>query len=160
MYVRSIPTRGIPPRGSVQDRIACEMLAREQRRAVHGNVYLGRLLSLNMSIPPKLFDLWTTLYMMEVTHESYSPAAVKDKEQALKEIADREGQTQQQRVSLFSKLDALTATDEGMRPASPEEMEAVKRKLRRRHLQVRTEDGTRVPLEAVRAQATTPKKKR
>ncbi len=129
------------------------MLNREQKRVVHGQVYLGRLLSLTMAIPPKLFDLWTTLYTMEVTHENYSPEAVKDKERALKEIADREAQTTHQRTSVFSKLDALTVSDADMRPVTPEEREALKRKLRRRHLITRSPDGTRVPLEGTPAKA-------
>lgn len=155
MYVRTIPVRGVPTRGSIQDRIAGEMLAREQRRAVHGHVYLGRLLSASMAIPPKLFDMWTTLYTMEVTHESYSPAAIRDKERVLKEISVSKEQDEQHRQTVFSKLDSLTVDDADMRPVTAAEMEAVRRKMRRRHLLVRTPDGRRVPIEEVRAAAPT-----
>jgi hypothetical protein len=151
MYVRTIPIRGVPARGSVQDRIAGEMLAREQRRAVHGHVYLGRLLSATMAIPPKLFDMWTTLYTMEVTHESYSPGAIKDKERVLHEITVSKSQSEQQQKSVFSKLDSLTVEDADLRPVTPAELENMRRKMRRRHLLVRTPDGQRVPIESVRA---------
>jgi len=160
MFVRTIPTQGVPARGSIQDRVAREMIAREHRKVVRGQVYLGRLLTAGSAIPPKLFDLWTTLYTMEVTHETYTRAASRDKEKLLKDISARDHNEVESRTSMFSKLDALTATDDQMRPASAEDMEEVKRRFRRRHLQVRTPDGKRVPLAVAEIPTTKSRKGR
>jgi len=146
MYVRTIPTQGVPPRGSIQDRVAREMISREHRRIVRGQVYLGRLLTATAAIPPKLFDLWTTLYTMEVTHETYTRGAQRDKRKLLKDLHEKDRDVVENRTNMFSKLEALTATDDDVRPATPEEMEEIKRRLRRRHLIVRTPDGKRVPI--------------
>ena len=54
---------------------------------------------------------------------------------------------------MFTKLDSLTVEDADLRPATAAEMEEVRRKLRRRHLQVRAPDGTLVPISQVRAPA-------
>jgi hypothetical protein len=109
--MRTIPGDGLPPRGSVQDRIACEMLIRERRREVQSQIYLARIQAAGLQIPEKIFRLWTTLYAMEVTHENYA------------------------RERSFQRLEALTADDADLRPLSAAEVEEFRRKLRRRHIQ-------------------------
>jgi hypothetical protein len=139
MFMRELPSRGAPPRGSIQDFICCEMLQRERRRQVHGQVYLARIFSSGLHIAPKIFELWTTLYMMEVTHESYSPEVIEDKEKALKTLGENEKVQHDQRVRMFQRLEQLTATVDDGRPVSPEELEEFKRRLRKRHLKTRKE---------------------
>lgn len=129
----------MPTRGSIQDRIACEMLIRERRRSITENVYLARITSAGLNIPDKLFQLWTTILSMEVFQESYQPEVVKEKQYALKLIQENVTQRSEGQVRMFQKLHKLTARDNDMRPATPEELESFKRKLRQRHL--RTAQG-------------------
>lgn len=71
---------------------------------------------------------------MEVFQESYQPDVVKEKEQALKLIQENVTQKQAHQVRMFKKLHSITTTDDGLRVATPEELEEFKRKLRRNHL--------------------------
>ena len=124
----------MPSRGSIQDRIACEMMLRERRRSVTEDVYLARIISAGLNIPDKLFQLWTTILTMEVFQESYQPEVVKEKQYALKLIQENVTQRSEGQVRMFQKLHKLTAREDDLRPATPEEVELVKRKLRKRHL--------------------------
>lgn len=132
--MRTIPTRGMPPRGSIQDRIACEILIRERRRSVTEHVYLARILSSGINLPEKLFQLWTTMLTMEVFQESYQPEVVKEKEQALKLIQENVTQKHGHQVRMFKKLHSITTSDDDMRVATPAELEEFRRRMRRSHL--------------------------
>lgn len=134
LYVRTLPLRGMPVRGSIQDRIACEMLIRERRRSITESVYSARILSAGLNINEKLFQLWTSILSMEVFQESYQPEVVQEKEHALKLIQDGTTARTTTQVRMFQKLNKLTARDVDMRPATPEELEAFKRRLRKRRL--------------------------
>jgi tRNA A-37 threonylcarbamoyl transferase component Bud32 len=124
----------MPARGSLQDRIACEILLRERRRSVTESVYLARILSAGINLPEKLFQMWTSLLTMEVFQESYQPEVVKEKVQALKLIRENVTQTQEHQVRMFRKLHSITTSQDDLRPASPEQIEEFRRKLRRSHL--------------------------
>jgi hypothetical protein len=117
------------------------MLIRERRRQVQGQVYLGRIMAASLNLPEKLFSLWTTLYSMEVFQSNYSPEVVQDKEDALKAIDQALNKDVVERTSLLTKLEKLTATDEDLRPASEQELEEAKRRLRRRFVRTRNENG-------------------
>lgn len=132
--MRTLPLRGMPSAGSIQDRIACEMMLRERRRSVTEQVYLARILSAGLSIPEKLFQLWTTIVTMEVFQESYQPAVVKEKEDALKLIQENVTHKHEGQVRMLTKLQKLTAREDDLRPATPEEIEVFRRRLRKRHL--------------------------
>lgn len=132
--MRTLPLRGMPPRGSIQDRIACEMLLRDRRRNVTENVYLARILSAGLNLNEKLFQLWTTILTMEVFQESYQPEVVKEKEYALKLIQDNVTQRSEGQVRVFKKLHKLTALDDDLKPATPAEYEAFQRRLRKMRL--------------------------
>jgi hypothetical protein len=130
----------MPERGSLQDRVACEMLLRERRRQVQSQTYLGRIMAASVNLPEKLFSLWTTLYSMEVFQSNYSPEVVEDKEEALKAFRDTAHVTVVERTNYLQKLETLTARDEDLRPATPEEIEEAKRRLRRRRVRTRGEN--------------------
>lgn len=134
MYVQVLPLRGMPVRGSIQDRIACEMLLRARRRAVTENVYLARILSAGLNLNEKLFQLWTTILTMEVFQESYQPEVVKEKEYALKLIQDNVTQRGEGQVRVFKQLHKLTVLEDDLKPATPAEYEAFQRRLRKMRL--------------------------
>jgi hypothetical protein len=76
---------------------------------------------------------------MEVFQESYAPEVVKEKEQALKLIEDNVTKRQSAEVRMFKKLQKLTARETDMRPASPNDREEFRRKVRKHHM--RTAQG-------------------
>ncbi len=134
LFVRTIPTRGMPTRGSIQDRIACEMLIRDRRRTVTEHVYLARITAAGLNLPQEIFQLATSLLSMEVFQESYQPEVVKEKEYALKLIQDNVTQRHEGQVRMFNKLHKLTARESDLRPATADELEAFKRKIRQRYV--------------------------
>lgn len=134
LYLNTLAFRGMPKAGSIQDRIACEMVLRQRRRSVVENVYLGRILSATIQLPEKLFQMWTTMLSMEVFQESYQPEVVKEKETALKLIQENVTQRSETQKRMFRKLQKLTATEDSMRPATEAEVEEFRRKIRRQYL--------------------------
>lgn len=94
----------------------------------------------SLNLPEKLFSLWTTLYSMEVFQSNYSPEVVEDKEEALKAFRETAGISVVERNNYLSKLDKLTARDDELRAATPEEVEEAKRRLRRRLVRTRVEN--------------------
>jgi hypothetical protein len=129
-----LPSKGMPARGSIQDRIASEVLIRERRRGVVESVYLAKVISAGLRIPEKLFQLWTHMLSMEVFQESYQPEVVKEKEHALKLIQENVTQKTAANVRMFKKLQSLTVKDADLRKPTPEQVEEFQRKLRRRYL--------------------------
>jgi len=124
----------MPARGSIQDRIACEVMIRERRRAITEHVYLARVISSGLNISDRLFQMWTHMLSMEVFQESYQPEVVKEKEYALKLIQENVTQKTEHNTRMFRKLQSLTARDPDLRKPTPEEVEEFQRKLRRRFL--------------------------
>lgn len=124
----------MPARGSLQDRVICEVLTREKRRHISENVYLGRILAAGMQLPEQVFQLWTALLTMEVSQENYFPGTSEAKKVALRALTEGVKEHSDKRVHMFKKLHKLTVGEDDLRPASPEEKEAFRRKLRRRHL--------------------------
>lgn len=124
----------MPARGSIQDRIACEVAIRERRRAITEHVYLARVISSGLNISDRLFQMWTHMLSMEVFQESYQPEVVKEKEYALKLIQENVTQKTEHNTRMFRKLQSLTARDTDLRKPTPEEIEEFQRKLRRRFL--------------------------
>ena len=97
----------MPARGSIQDRIVCEMLIRERRRAISESVYLARIISSGLNLNEKVFDLWTRLLSMEVFQESYQPEVVQEKQYALKLIQENVTNRGTTQVRMFQKLNKL-----------------------------------------------------
>ena len=128
--MRTMASRGMPARGSMQDRIALEMLRRERRRALMEQTYIGRIIASSMNLPEKLYQLWTSLLSLEIHQDNYAPTVVKDKELALQILSDTRKQQAQGQQQQMSRLSKLTADDRDMRPATMEDIERVKRRLR------------------------------
>ena len=137
MFMRTLPFRGVPPRGSMQDRITQEMLLRERRRNVSEQVYLGRIIAAGMQMPESLFQLWTSLFAMEVHQENYLPDVAKDKVLALQTLRQNSEQKTKGRIRMFEKLNRLNMSEADMLPITPQERELFLRKLRRRHIKKR-----------------------
>jgi len=131
MYVETVKFHGLPPRGSLQDRITCEMLLRVRTRKVSENVYLGRLLAANMNLNENMFQLWTELYSLEVFHNTYNPATVSSKAKALEVLKKRLIGDTENNSQMFRKLQRLTVKESDMRPTTAKEREAAKQRLRR-----------------------------
>jgi hypothetical protein len=134
MFVRTLPQRGVPPRGSVQDRVACEMLSRERRMTLYKSIYLGRILSATSLLPEPVFQLWTELFATQVYHESYMPSTIEVKKQALKGLESALRPDSEDRIQMFKKLQKLEAREENLRPATSDEVEEIRRRLRRQRL--------------------------
>lgn len=126
---------GLPPRGSVQDRVVCEMLYRSRRSTLMQSVYLGKLLAVGTGIPEKLLSSWTTLLSLEINHDNYKPNIVKQKKDAIDWLVLNEQREHINYVQSTQKLDKLTVTGDNDRAATPEELAEYKRQMRRKHLQ-------------------------
>lgn len=133
--MRTLPTKGIPPRGSAQDLIATEMLLRERNQKIASQLYLARMLQASLGIPEQVFKVWTELFALEVSQQSYSPEMIALQRKALKKFDRQTQQEKRDRRRMFSRLAKLEVEQERSRPASKAEREEFKRKLRRKRLQ-------------------------
>lgn len=131
MFLRGVAVRGMPARGSIQDRIACEMLFRERQRALASHTYLGRIFASGLNLPEKLLQFWTTLLALEIGQENYEPNIIKEKEKALMFLEQAKKDQTKDHTSMFHKLQKLTVHDDKPRPATPEDLERFKRHLRK-----------------------------
>lgn len=129
MYMRVLAHRGMPPRGSFQDRVAQEMILRERRRYVTTQIYQARLIAGSYSLPQPLFDAWTMLFIDEVSHDNYQPKVVKQKRRILDGF-DKKKKTEQARVDRVETYTVKTSRD--LTPYTAAELEVVRSKLRRR----------------------------
>ena len=94
----------------------------------------------SLNLPEKLFSLWTTLYSMEVFQSNYSPQAVEEKEEALKTLTHNVERQVRERETVMQKLEKLTAREDDLVPATPEQIEEAKRRLRKRYVRTTTEN--------------------
>ncbi len=136
--MRVLPSRGMPAAGSVQDLIAVEMVLRERRRALTEHSYIGRILASSLNLPEKLFQLWTSLLSLEVFQENYTPDAVNSKKATLDRISKVKEERATGNQRMFNRLHKLTAEDADLTPATPEDIERLKRKLRKKRLEMST----------------------
>jgi len=113
---------------------------RERRKNISEHVYLGRIIAAGMQLPEPLFQLWTSLFAMEVHQENYSPGSVKAKEFALDALKENVEQQTEGRVRMFEKLNRLNMSEADMQPITHAEREIFRRKLRRRHLTARRQN--------------------
>lgn len=113
------------------------MLYRERKSTVTGFSYLGRLLSTALNLPEPMFRLWTTLLNLEITQENYSPETVSEKKKAIEILDQNKSDESNNRVQVFNKLRKLTVDEDDLRPATVEEIELLKRKLRKKHVRKR-----------------------
>ncbi len=128
--MRTLAQRGMPVAGSIQDRVACEMVTRERHRSITEHSYLGRILASSLNLPEKLFSLWTHMLSLEVSQQNYAPATFEDKRQALQRIDDARTEQKDGRVKMFKKLQKMTVPDADLQPVSAEEVEAARRRIR------------------------------
>ena len=129
--MRVMPTRGMPPRESFQDRVAQEMVLRERRCAIATSVYLAQTVAAGYSLNPNLFTLFTLQYRDEVTHANYRPEIIKMKRKQLDLFEKRKRfeanyVTRVETYSIKSQRDLL--------PYSKEELAVLKQKARARAL--------------------------
>jgi hypothetical protein len=110
---------------------------RERRRKLLEQLYLGRILAAGFNIPEAVFKLLTTMLSLEITQENYLPKTVDSKKMALETLVEREKAATEENVKVFQKLQQLEVSDDDLRPATPEELEEFKRKMRQRHVKVR-----------------------
>lgn len=134
MFLKTLPNRGVPPRGSVQDRVACEMLIRERRLTLQKSIYLGRIVTAGSMIPEPVFQLWTELFATQVYHENYMPTTIDVKKHAFEGLKSITADDFEENKQKLRNLQKLEATDEALRPSTPKEIEEIKRKLRRHRL--------------------------
>ena len=115
------------------------MLLRERRRAVVASVYQARLIAAGLNIREEIFDLWTMLYVDEVSHENYQPTVVRQKRSMLDAF------TSHRKVdhSLVQRANSYTvASSKDLQPYSKEELRQLRDKLRKRTLKEHTRDAT------------------
>lgn len=110
------------------------MLFRLRRKELTQSAYLGKLLAVGTGIPEKLFTAWTTLLSLEINQDNYRPAIVDQKKETLQRLEQKKQQSDLNHVQSMQKLDKLTAGDDYLRPATPEEYAEFRRRLRLRHL--------------------------
>lgn len=131
LYMRVLPHRGMPPRGSFEDRVAQEMLLRERRRAVATEVYQAQLVAAGLRINEGLFEMWTLLYIDEISQENYQPGVNKEKRRMLDVFSN------QRRVEkkLIERTDSYSIHNtRDMQPYSKAELEVIRDKMRRKVL--------------------------
>lgn len=133
--MRTLPTRGLPPRGSAQDLIATEMIRRERTLKVAEHSYTASILKLGLNIPDKIFQIWTDLLAAEVFQDSYSPHMIRAQQKALEGFSSKKRQEETNRRQIFNKLAKLEVKSDALRTATPQEREEFKLKLRRLRMQ-------------------------
>ena len=143
MYLDTIKYKGLPPRGSLQDRIACEMVLRTRKQKISEHAYLGRILAAGMQLPEAQYQFLTQLLSMEINHDNYSPSTSALKTQILGMITEEKTGEARQRNSMVSALERLEVKEEDLRPLTPAEVESYKRQLRKAKLK----RAERVPTE-------------
>jgi len=135
--MRTLPVRGMPPRGSLQDRIAFEMLVREQRKSLNKEVYHARINALGLGLPLAALDLWTSWLAMEISHENYYPKSLEAKQNLLRKLAEGRRMRSADKLKYQRRLETLVRDDD-LTPATKTELEDFRRKLRGRHLKKAT----------------------
>jgi len=155
MYLRIFPHRGMPARGSFQERILQEMLLREQRKQIAIETYRGHMLAAGLGVRPELFRLLTENMVDEITHNNYVDATIERKRKSLLIFAERhtvpkKGLQRAHQYTIKSQLD-LTGYSE-------EELAQKRDKIRARTLDNSLRHGVeRMTLE--RPEALVPAKK-
>lgn len=127
--MRVFPHSGVPDRGSFRDRVVQEMLLRERRRFIAAHTYQARLVGAGLKVAPALLDLWTDLFIDEVSHANYRPDLVEYKKRILQEISDRKKEP----ARLLGRVSALqinTAAD--LMPYTKEEIRERLEQVRQR----------------------------
>jgi hypothetical protein len=92
-----------------------------------------------MGLPDAHYRLLTELLAFEVFHENYSPATLQTKKRVLHSIKAEEVVKVRDRERMFKALQKLNVSDKDLRPATPEELEMAKRRLRKARLRRATE---------------------
>lgn len=129
MLLRALPHRGLPPRGSFRDLVLQEMLLRERRREISTQIYQAQLLAAGLRMPAAVFNLWTSIYIDEVSHDNYTPRTVQKKRSLLQAFA------RQKRVNpdMLKRTETYTVRSaKDLKPYTPAELDVIKAKLRRR----------------------------
>lgn len=107
------------------------MLLRERRRAITTSVYQARLIAAGLGLHEGMFDMWTMLYVDEVSHENYQPDVMRQKRSMLDAFTVRK-RVEHSLVRRAEKYTVESALD--LQPYSKEELEAIQAKLRKKTL--------------------------
>lgn len=134
MFLDTIKYRGMPLRGSIQDRVACEMLIRDRKQRVGQSAYLGRILAASVQLPEAQYQFLTEMLSFEIFHENYTPQIYETKQKILKTLREAPKQQEEDQERMFKALSKLDMSEEDLRPVTPVELEQYRRKLRQRKL--------------------------
>jgi len=142
MLLRIFPHRGLPARGSFEDRVIQEMLLREQRRQIAVETYHGHLLAAGLGVRPELFALWTENLVDEITHNNYVAATIERKKRALAIFAERNslpvmGLKRAKSYEIKGQQDLI--------PYTKEELAVLQEKIRKRTLDISMRHGLERP---------------
>lgn len=144
--MRIFPHRGMPARGSFQERILQEMLLREQRKQIAIETYHGHLLAAGLAIKPELFGLWTENLIDEITHSNYAAATIARKKKALSYFTER---NEAPRRGLMRAHNYTVKNAADMMPYTKDEIAAIRDKVRARLVDTHLRHAVERPVEPV-----------
>lgn len=136
--MRIFPHRGMPARGSFQERVLQEMLLREQRCRIAVESYHGHLLAAGLGISKELFSLWTDNLTDEITHNNYDAATIERKRRALRIFEERHSTP---RLGLARANKYTVKRQEDLLPYTKEEIAKIKSKVRAKSLETNLQHG-------------------
>ncbi len=134
MYLNTLAYAGLPPRGSIQDRVACEMLFRMRRRKLGEVAYLGRIMSAATMLPESQYRFLTQLLSLEIFQENYMPSIIDFKHDLINQLHAQRTEDRSSNDRLVKAAQRLEFTESGLRPTTDKELEEYRRKLRNIHL--------------------------
>ncbi len=130
MYLSTIASFGVPPRGSIQDRIACEMLFRMRRRKLSEVAYLGRIMSAATMLPESQYRFLTQLLSLEIFQENYSPSIIDFKHDLITQLHSQRTDDRAAKDRMVKAAQRLEFNETTLRPPTDRELEEYKRRLR------------------------------
>lgn len=127
----TIASKGLPPRGSLQDRIVCEMLFRMRRRRMAEVTFIGRILAASTLLPENQYQFLADMLAMEVFQENYTPKTVQFKKNLIQAIDKRKKDQTDETKRSVEAAKRLDIKEEDFRPLTPAELESYRRKFRK-----------------------------
>lgn len=131
MYLSTIASEGLPPRGSLQDRIVCEMLHRMRRRRLAEVSFLGRIMASATVLPEGQYRFLVELLSMEIFQENYTSSNLRFKTNLVKEIRTRRSHGGVDQKRQIDSVRNLEVKEEDLRLLTNAERENYLRRLRK-----------------------------
>jgi len=131
LYLSTIASEGLPPRGSLQDRIVCEMLHRMRRRRLAEVSFLGRIMASATVLPEGQYRFLVEMLSMEIFQENYTSSNLRFKTNLVKEIRTRRSQSSVDQKRHLDSVRRLEVKEEDLRPLTKAEAENYNRRLRK-----------------------------